>query len=354
MVASMLISFLVVLLFGCLLAFFKIIIPQKEEVSIVVYNQPAVEDTNYEKKVKPKQKQKSLPKPAPSSQPTKALTVAVMGDVAIAETTTESFGTINDFEFDSLEIGESMFFEEDTAVEAASSFFGVKLSSQRIAYVIDYSASMAGKRQLLMRKELSHSLENLKGSGDYSLIFFSGPVWQAGDRLELKKRSKEEKQPRLGVVKTGKGSYKWEAEKHSQDWQPQKKVQKMKWSKITTANIKKSVKHVQETRLYFGTHWHHPLKMALELDPKPDVIVFMTDGSSGKESLDIAKDMGRLAKRKGITVNTIALMEPTAVDGMIELATRTGGSAVMVKEDEEVVDLTNLTKSEIKKLKEKK
>jgi len=70
---------------------------------------------------------------------------------------------------------------------------------------------------------------------------------------------------------------------------------------------------------------------ALEMKPQPDVIIFMTDGSSGKSSMSIATEVGRLAKRKSITINTIALMEPKAKEEMKVLAEATGGTAIMVR-----------------------
>lgn len=73
--------------------------------------------------------------------------------------------------------------------------------------------------------------------------------------------------------------------------------------------------------------------MALEMNPKPDLIFFMTDGSAGGNSLEAAKDIGRKAKKDGVIINTIALMLPQAKEAMGELAKRTGGAFTMVDKD---------------------
>jgi hypothetical protein len=69
------------------------------------------------------------------------------------------------------------------------------------------------------------------------------------------------------------------------------------------------------------------------MDPLPQAILFMTDGVSGKESSEIAKNVAAKAKSKDITINTVALMEPKAQEAMGTLARRTGGQFTIVHED---------------------
>ena len=57
----------------------------------------------------------------------------------------------------------------------------------------------------------------------------------------------------------------------------------------------------------------------------------MTDGSSGSEAMQVAKTVGAKAKSRGITINTIAMMEPRAHDAMKEMAKRTGGKFTVVE-----------------------
>ena len=63
------------------------------------------------------------------------------------------------------------------------------------------------------------------------------------------------------------------------------------------------------------------------------------DGNSGGDSLKIATEMSELAKKKSIVINTIALMEPSAMKGIKLLAENTGGTAIMVLNEVESEDL---------------
>ena len=70
--------------------------------------------------------------------------------------------------------------------------------------------------------------------------------------------------------------------------------------------------------------------MALDMNPRPEVIFFMTDGSCGKKSAEIAEKIAKSAKRKNIVINAIAMMDPSARDAMGSLAEITGGQFSMV------------------------
>ena len=83
------------------------------------------------------------------------------------------------------------------------------------------------------------------------------------------------------------------------------------------------------TRLVWGTVWDNPLQMALDMEPTPQVIYFMTDGAA-KGSDAWARTIGAKAKSRGITINCIAMMQPRAHDDMDDLAKRTGGQFTIV------------------------
>ena len=77
------------------------------------------------------------------------------------------------------------------------------------------------------------------------------------------------------------------------------------------------------------------MKMAMSMDPVPELIVFLTDGSNGSadESMKVAKELATEAKEKSIKVNTIALMEPKARESMSHLAKTTGGEFSLIGAD---------------------
>jgi hypothetical protein len=204
------------------------------------------------------------------------------------------------------------------------SFFNQKIKAERVCYVIDYSGSMGGKKILLLKEELKKSITALPDRVDYQLLFFAGPVWVAGDEVTGSKKN---------FIVTSKGKeYEWIAPGGAHSYRPKDKDkrQQVEWLTSTESQRTKSLEAIQNTKLVYGTIWDHPLEMALEMNPKPDVIFFMTDGSAGGNSKEIAKEIGKKAKKEGVIVNTIALMLPKAKEAMGELAKSTGGIFTMV------------------------
>ncbi|HEY1120648.1 MAG TPA: hypothetical protein VGE67_03575 [Haloferula sp.] len=59
----------------------------------------------------------------------------------------------------------------------------------------------------------------------------------------------------------------------------------------------------------------------------------MTDGVSGRESMNIAEKMGQHTKTKKTVINSISMMEPDAVEPMEELARRSDGKFSVINED---------------------
>ncbi len=208
------------------------------------------------------------------------------------------------------------------------SFFSQKVKAERVCYVIDYSGSMTGKKILLLKAELKKSISALPDRIDYQLLFFAGPVWVAGDQVS--------KSGKTGFTVKSKGrDYEWITTGGAHAYQPKNKNrrQSVGWITSTKSQRKKSLAAIQDTKLVFGTIWDHPLEMALDMRPRPDVIFFMTDGSAGGESLKVAKEIGRKAKKDGVIINTIALMLPQAKEAMGEIAKRTGGIFTMVDQN---------------------
>lgn len=211
-----------------------------------------------------------------------------------------------------------------------ASFFKQEVKAQRIAYVIDYSSSMRNNGRLqLMKAELSKSIESLPDTVDYSLIFFAGPSWVAGDTV-----SKDRKEHTYTVT-SGRKEYHWTYGNDGFSTKPSSNTEKQQaqWLKPTRRQKRQSLEHIEATKLVGGTVWQYSLEMALDMTPRPDIIFFMTDGSTGSRSADVAKNVANKAKNVGVIVNTIALMEPKARKHMAYLAKTTGGIFTMVEAD---------------------
>lgn len=87
------------------------------------------------------------------------------------------------------------------------------------------------------------------------------------------------------------------------------------------------------------------------MDPLPQVIVFMTDGSAGGESRSTAEKYSALAKKKGVLINTVALMQPKAAKDMAVLAKPTGGTFSLIGADGKKVDVKDVENKPKKKKK---
>lgn len=212
---------------------------------------------------------------------------------------------------------------------SGASFFNQSVKADRIVYVIDYSISMRGERDSLMRKELTKSVGALSGGVKYQMIYFSGPAWVAGSEMPgFNYKSGK------ATVKGKRGhKYEWTG-KGLHDWTPKGKRQPVEWIDISSSNLAESLKIIKETPLSGGTDWENPLLMAIDMEPPPQIIFFMTDGAvGGRDMLALTKDLASKANKKGIVVNTVAMMEPKAEAPMADLAKRTGGQFTIIGKD---------------------
>ena len=211
----------------------------------------------------------------------------------------------------------------------AVTFFRQEIRAQRIAYVIDYSASMRGKREKLMRGELAKSVSGLSPLMQFQLIFFSGPVWVAGDQVKMAEDR------RSASVTSGSTTYEWEASRETPGgWEPKGRKPRPAWIDARRDALEKASQQIASTPLVYGTYWIAPLEMALAMDPAPDLIFFMTDGvsASGKNP-EVIKAISNRAKSRKTTINTIAMMEPQAEESMKALAHSTGGQFSIIHKD---------------------
>ena len=195
----------------------------------------------------------------------------------------------------------------------ASNFMGMKSSANKIMFIIDYSASMRG-RDRVMRYELCKAIEKLPAVGSVAVIFFSGPTWVAGEDANVLHR-------------------KWKGDNSNNGWKPVAgyKPKRPKWLPVTPSNKKKLIQAVNRTPLTFGTVWDNSFEWAFYMDPKPDVIYFMTDGNANNKfkGMDIIK-----SKRGRTKIYTIGYGAPQgAKKPLEEIASMSGGKSKFVDMD---------------------
>jgi len=191
----------------------------------------------------------------------------------------------------------------------ASTFMGMKSRANKICFIIDYSASMRG-RDLVMRDELTAAIEKLPAVGSVCVMFFSGPTWLAGEDA-------------IALHKSWKGT-------NSTGWAPVEGFtpSRPKWIPVTPSTKKKLTEAVWQTPLTFGTVWNNSFEWAFYLNPKPDIIYFMTDGNSNAklQGMDIIK-----AKKGRTKIYTIGYGAPAGAQKPLEeIAAMTGGKSKFV------------------------
>jgi len=317
-ITSLLIAILLMALIGVILAFIFHHTVKQVTPEIIAYTG----NTNTEQEIpKPKVKTEIARKPsAPSAASVPVIaantpsSISVPVSKVVVDQVSLDFGVGDDFGagFDGSGFGNG---------GGGSSFFGQKSDAERVAYVIDYSASMRGKRNSLMRKELQNSVETMLPGTKFGMIFFAGPAWVAGNKV------------RDGVVTDSKGkTYKWTKGGGHSSWEPDGDLQKVSWKTMDDKEYRRLTKVVKNTPLVLGTVWTHPIFMALEMEPAPQVIYFMTDGAAGR-SEQWAEEIRKRARKTKTVINTVAMMVPKAEEPLKEIAKKTGGVFTVVNAD---------------------
>lgn len=215
-------------------------------------------------------------------------------------------------------------------------FFGNKADGDRVAFVVDVSASMSNEQLALMKSELTRSLNGLPPGTQYQVIFFSGPVWFANQKIEGKGRNEVIVRGNRGKKLIWKsesgaaGGFEFGDGKEALPVEP--------WISANPSNLRRTIKHVEAARKSFGTSWLQPLRMALSMDPKPDIVYFMTDGAvrNAAEDVKLVTRLNRRGKSK-TKIFTTAMMQPQAADHLYELAKKNGGEFSIVKADGSMV-----------------
>jgi hypothetical protein len=212
------------------------------------------------------------------------------------------------------------------------SFFGLKGVGQRHLFVVDLSLSMTQKQLDVLKEELIISLEKLSSGISYQIICFAGPVWFLGDN-------------RVSFPPQYKGKYTLETESRKHSWfvhtaskidflGDENDLPKKTWIKASPSNIKKSVNTVKKwTRedLVIGTTWIWPLRTALQLEPSPDVIYFMTDGAAENMPGSVEEITNKNTKK--IPINTVAMVaNKTGQQWLEKMAENSGGAFIQVNE----------------------
>ena len=290
-ISSMAIGVLSVVLLMLLLSFFLLDPLFKETPTIVTYESSLNDETEMEvKKVATTMDRKPS---APSSSMAKVIAAQTQSTLSVPVPDVEV--TVPSVDFgDGEDFGQGWGSGSGSGTGGGgASFFQQKVSADRIAYVIDYSLSMRGERDKLMRAELKKSVEGLSSGMQYQLIFFSGPAWVAGSELP----SFNYGSGKATVKGKGGRTYEWTG-KGLHDWTPKGKREPVEWLDVSGRQMKETLKVIEETALSGGTDWENPLLMAFDAEPPPQIVFFMTDGAVGGRDMMQTHQRSRVGGQK--------------------------------------------------------
>lgn len=210
--------------------------------------------------------------------------------------------------------------------EIAGLFSAVGPSVSRVAFVVDVSRSLTPDQFAISKSELIHGLKSLERDTQYQVLFFSGPVWFAHQRLvEGGERDQDV------LIRDGATDHRWLCEFGAHRYEKgNESLPTSEWRTASEKNLAATLLDIDEVGKSDGTTWHLPMMMALQLEPPPQRIFFMTDGEIPRQS-EIARDLAEMSgERGGPEIHTISLMVPGASPALYHLAKKSGGSHSLV------------------------
>jgi len=208
------------------------------------------------------------------------------------------------------------------------SFVGQTATGRRVVFVVDVSGSMSNRLQGgdisrfdLLKKELAKAVSQVPMGTAYQVLFFSDFAWPHNE-VDSRNSSAMEK-------------YRWEI--RPEDYK-KVKIPSFKYLTANPFSLQDSVKIIQGAENPGGTNWGSGLLMALNANPKPDVIFFMTDGERQDEMgwIDIVTAENK-RKLPMTAIYTSVMAQVDAAREMDSLAKRNNGRFTVVTGEGKVI-----------------
>jgi|GEM_PF-820787 len=209
-------------------------------------------------------------------------------------------------------------------------FIGQTATGRRVVFVVDVSGSMSqrlkGENQQmsrfdLLKKELIKAVKQLPMGTAYQVIYFSDFAWPHNE-VDSRNSAAMEK-------------FRWMVT--SQDYK-QVKIPTFKYIQATPFSIQDSVNIIQGSDNPGGTNWGSGLLMALNANPKPDVIFFMTDGNRSDEMgwIDVVNAENK-RKLPMAAIHTSVIAQIDAAREMDALARSNNGTFTVITDEGKVI-----------------
>lgn len=210
---------------------------------------------------------------------------------------------------------------------SGATFFGKKSGGNRVVFVIDYSGSLSKPQMELTYSEMAKSLKGLVSGVKYQVILFAGggyfawPDWEVKSPIKFTNivTSPEGEQFKFFSRRKNYGDYDFDG--------PDSKLPSAPWLDANPSNLEKTISVLKKKETFGGTDWLLALKIAHNLEPAPDVIYFMSDGTGGNAPgpiLSYNKSHGKP------TINTFAMQTKQGAKEFAAVAEGTGGEFTLV------------------------
>ena len=173
----------------------------------------------------------------------------------------------------------------------------------------------------LLKKELIKAVKQIPMGTAYQVIYFSDFAWPHNE-VDSRNSTAMEK-------------FRWEVT--AQDYK-KVKIPSFKYIQATPFSIQDSVNIIQGSENPGGTNWGSGLLMALNANPKPDVIFFMTDGNRTDEMgwIDVVNAENK-RKLPMAAIHTSVIAQTDAAREMDALARSNNGTFTVITDEGKVI-----------------
>lgn len=217
---------------------------------------------------------------------------------------------------------------EGGAAGGGAAFFGSKSTGNRFLFVLDHSASMKSNQINLRNAELERALKSLKGA-QYQVLLFAGAALYAQKGWKVQNPNHIVGPDKTDYKYTSKGAANFDFVGKPAD------LPREKWLPATPSNISRTMEFINNLKKFYGTDWGMALEIGHAIEPKPDVIFFMADGTGGNDPEPIL-EMNRKNGRP--VINTVAMQTKSGAAQFAEVAKGTRGKYTIVDKDGKPID----------------
>ena len=315
-----------------LIAMLVVILPeQKDEPEIVAaVIGPPVEKQEMQKKNVVKQTKKTSASSAAAAPMAQLMRANAVAKISLPNVTKTSKGPLG---LGDADFGSGGFGSGGSGLGSGASFFGGSSTGKRFLFVLDHSGSMKPNQVELRNNELEKALKSLKGV-QYQILLFAGGAYY-GDKGWSMDRGGN----RMNTAKgPGGASYPFKSVGGAQDYEfdgPDSGMPKAEWIQASSANAKRTMDFIKGERLFYGTDWGLALDIAHRMEPAPDVIFFMADGTGGNTPGPILATNEKFGRP---VINTVAMQTTKGMEQFAEVARETKGSYTIVDKNGEPID----------------